>query len=75
MAIGVYKFSPFFINKMLEYAEKNNNDGYFNKSLYYAIDHSISKKDSIYPVKTINGLWYDIDTFKEYVLLKKQYEK
>ncbi len=75
MAIGVYKFNSFFINKMLDYAKNNNNDGHFNKSLYYAIDHSISSEDSIFPIKTVNGLWYDIDTFKEYVLLKKQYEK
>ena len=32
-------------------------------------------ENSIFPIKTVNGLWYDIDTFKEYVLLKKQYEK
>ena len=75
MAIGVYKFNSYFINKMLDYAQNNNNDGHFNKSLYYAIDNSIDKQDRIFPIKTVNSLWYDIDTFKEYVLLKKQYDK
>ena len=75
MAIGVYKFSAYFINKMLEYAENNNEKGYFDKSLYYAIDNSIYNTDSIFPIKTVNNLWYDIDTFKEYILLKKQYDE
>jgi len=75
MAIGVYKFSAYFIDKMLDYADKNNKEGCFDKSLYYAIDHSINSKDTIFPIKTVNDLWYDIDTFKEYILLKKQYDQ
>ena len=75
LAVGVYKFSPKFINKMILYAKNNNDNGYFNKSLYFAIDESISKTDKIYPISTINDLWYDIDTYKEYIMLKKKYEK
>ncbi len=75
LAIGIYKFSANFINKMLSYCERFNKNGKFNKSLYFAIDETINVDDKISPIKTINDEWYDIDTYKEYILVKKKYEK
>ena len=75
LAVGIYKFSPEFINKMISYSKNNSKKGFFKKSLYYAIDESIDNKDKIKPISTTNDLWYDIDTYKEYIMLKKKYEK
>ena len=75
MAVGIYKFAPEFINKMISYSKINSKNGFFKKSLYYAIDESIDNKDKIKPISTTNDLWYDIDTYKEYIMLKKKYEK
>tara|TARA_B100001123_G_scaffold371062_1_gene433972 strand:+ start:732 stop:1448 length:717 start_codon:yes stop_codon:yes gene_type:complete len=74
LAVGIYQFSSEFINKMINYCRTNNNDGYFDESLYYAIDNSIGEYQNIFPIQTVNDLWYDIDTYKEYILAKKKYE-
>ena len=75
LAVGIYKFAPEFINKMINYSKINSKNGFFKKSLYYAIDESIDNKDKIKAISTTNDLWYDIDTYKEYIMLKKKYEK
>ena len=41
------------------------------KSTYYAIDESIDNKDKNKAISTTNDLWYDIDAYKEYIMLKK----
>jgi len=72
LAIGVYKFENNFINEMLNYCEHINDNGIFHQSLYYAIDATISKDFKIDPISTINNLWFDIDTYEEFIEAKKQ---
>ena len=72
MAIGIYSFDKKFINKMLDYCEKVNNSGIFDQSLYYAIDNSISLDCKILPISTMNKLWFDIDTYEEFVNAKSK---
>ena len=57
---------------MLNYCEHINDNGIFHQSLYYAIDATISKDFKIDPISTINNLWFDIDTYDEFLEAKKQ---
>ena len=80
IAIGVYKFNKEFISKMIDYCNNNNSNGYFDKSLYHAIDNVIIDNFKTKPIEVKNPIWFDIDTFDEYVnakkiLLKNEYKK
>ncbi len=73
ISIGVYQFSKYLMNRLINCIEKKIDEGDDDLSLYYSIDEVLHFAE-VRPVYTKESIWLDIDTPEELTDAKKLLE-